>query len=138
MAEFRTRELTEGLNGFLGFRLTDWREGYAEIAVDLADQHRNRQGGVHGGTTAALIDAATGFCGVFERDPEKRRGNVTVSLTINFVGRPRGTTLTCAARVVKAGRRIYFSAAEVKDDQDNLIATADAIYAYTDVDAQRK
>jgi uncharacterized protein (TIGR00369 family) len=138
MAEFTARELTEGLNGFLGFRLTDWREGYAEIAVDLADRHRNRQGGVHGGTTAALIDAATGFCGIFERDPEKRRGNVTVSLTVNFVGRPRGKTLICAARVVKAGRRIYFSAAEVKDDQDNLIATADAIYAYTDVDAQRK
>jgi uncharacterized protein (TIGR00369 family) len=138
MAEFTTRELTEGLNGFLGFRLTDWRDGYAEIAVDIADVHKNRQGGVHGGTTAALIDAATGFCGIWERDPEKRRGNVTVSLTVNFVGRPRGTTLTCAARVVKAGRRIYFSAAEVKDDQDNLIATADAIYAYTDVDHQRR
>lgn len=138
MAEFRTRELTEGLNGFLGFRLTDWRDGYAEIAVDIGDVHKNRQGGVHGGTTAALIDAATGFCGVWERDPEKRRGNVTVSLTVNFVGRPKGTTLTCAARVVKAGRRIYFSNAEVKDDQDNLIATADAIYAYTDVDHQRR
>jgi len=138
MTEFRARELTEGLNGFLGFRLIEWRDGYAEIAVDIADIHKNRQGGVHGGTTAALIDAATGFCGIFEPDPEKRRGNVTVSLTTNFVGRPKGKTLTCAARVVKAGRRIYFSAAEVKDDQDNLIATADAIYAYTDVDHQRK
>ena len=54
------------------------------------------------------------------------------------VGRPKGKTLICTARVVKAGRRIYFSAAEVKDDEGNLIATADAIYAYTDVNHQRK
>ena len=118
--------------------ISAWREGYAEISVDLDDKHKNRQGGVHGGTTAALIDAATGYCGIYEPDPAKRRGNVTVSLTTNFVGRPKGTALICAARVVKAGRRMYFSAAEVKDDLGNLIATADAIYAYTDVDHQRK
>ena len=75
MADFTSRDLLEGLNGLLGFRITEWREGYAEIAVDLDDRHRNRQGGLHGGTTAALIDAATGFCGIYERDPEKRRGN---------------------------------------------------------------
>ncbi len=138
MSDFTAQDLTEGLNGFLGFRLTEWRDGYAEIAVDLADVHRNRQGGLHGGTTAALIDAATGYCGIFEPDPEKRRGNVTVSLTVNFVGRPKGDTLTCTAHVVKAGRRIYFSNAEVTDDQDTLIATANAVYAYTDVDAQRR
>ena len=33
---------------------------------------------------------------------------------------------------------MYFSAAEVKDDLGNLIATADTIYAYTDVDHLRK
>ncbi|MFT5180532.1 MAG: hypothetical protein ACI8S3_000406 [Alphaproteobacteria bacterium] len=138
MAEFTERDLTEGLNGFLGFRLTAWSEGYAEISVDIAEVHKNRQGGVHGGTMATLIDAATGFCGIFEPDPEKRRGNVTVSLTTNFVGRPKGKSLVCAARVVKSGRRLYFSAAEVKDELGNLIATADAIYAYTDINAQRK
>lgn len=138
MTDFVARDLTEGLNGFLGFQLTDWRDGYAEIRVDIAEVHKNRQGGVHGGTMATLIDSATGFCGIFEPDPEKRRGNVTVSLTTNFIGRPKGKTLICTAHVVKAGRRLYFSAAEVKDELGNLIATADAIYAYTDINAQRK
>jgi uncharacterized protein (TIGR00369 family) len=132
MVDFNEQELLEGLNGHLGFRIDAWREGYAEISVELDDCHRNRQGGVHGGTMTALIDAATGFCGVYEPDREKRRGNATVSLTVNFVGRPKGTTLTCAARVIRAGRRIYFSSAEVKDDQDNLVATAEAVYAYVD------
>ncbi len=132
MADFNEQELLEGLNGFLGFRIEAWREGYAEISVELDERHMNRQGGVHGGTMTTLIDAATGFCGVFEPDREKRRGNATVSLTVNFVGRPKGTKLTCAARVTKAGRRLYFSSAEVKDDQDNLVATAEAVYAYID------
>ena len=132
MADFDSQELLEGLNGYLGFRIDDWRAGYAELSVELDDRHKNRQGGVHGGTMTALIDAATGFCGVYEPDRDKRRGNATISLTVNFVGRPKGTTLTCAAKVIRAGRRIYFSSAEVKDDQDNLVATGEAVYAYID------
>lgn len=92
----------------------------------------NRQGGVHGGTMTALIDAATGFCGVYEPDRAKRRSNATVSLTVNFLGRPRDNQLICAARLLRAGRRIYFSSAEVKDGQGNLVATGEAVYAYID------
>ncbi|MBO6783810.1 MAG: PaaI family thioesterase [Alphaproteobacteria bacterium] len=138
MSDFEPRMLTEGLNGELGFRLDDWREGFAQISVDLDDRHKNRQGGLHGGVTATLIDAATGFCGVYEPDPGKRRGNVTVSLTVNFVGRAKGTTIICRAKTVRAGRRIYFASAEVHDNENNLVATADAVYAYVDRDAQRR
>ena len=138
MSDFEPVELTEGLNGVLGFRLEDWRDGFARISVDLDERHRNRQGGLHGGVTATLIDAATGYCGVFEPDREKRRGNVTVSLTVNFVGRAKGDTLVCEARVVRAGRRIYFAHADVADDDGNPVATAEAVYAYVDRDAQRK
>ena len=73
MSDFEARDLTEGLNGELGFRLIDWQDGLAKIAVDLDPRHKNRQGGLHGGVTATLIDAATGFCGIYEPDPEKRR-----------------------------------------------------------------
>ena len=138
MTDFEAHDLTDGLNGYLGFRLIDWREGFAQIAVDLQDQHKNRQGGLHGGVTSSLIDAATGFCGVYEADTEKRRGNVTVSLNVNFVGRAKGTTLTCTAKLIRAGRRIYFASAEVHDEHDNLVASAEAVYAYVDRDAQRR
>lgn len=137
MRNFEARDLTEGLNGVLGFRLIDWRDGFAKISVDLDERHKNRQGGLHGGVTATLIDATTGFCGVFEPNPEKRRGNVTVSLTTNFVGRAKTSTIICTAKTVRAGRRIYFAAAEVNDSDGNLVASADAVYAYVDRDAQR-
>jgi uncharacterized protein (TIGR00369 family) len=138
MTELYGSDVLQGLNGYLGFRVVEWRKDYAALAVDIEDRHKNRQGGLHGGVTASLIDAATGFCGVYEPDPEKRRGNVTVSLTINFVGRPKGKTITAVAETIRAGRRIYFASARVTDEQDTLIATAEAVYAYIDRDAQRK
>ena len=138
MADMDTRELIDGLNGFLGFRIDEWSEGLAVLSVEIDERHRNRQGGLHGGVTASLIDAATGFCGIYEPDPEKRRGNATVSLTVNYVGRLKGSRIIATARLIRAGRRIYFSSAEVRDDTDALIATAEAVYAYTDRDAQRR
>ena len=138
MTDFDTHGFTKGLNGRLGFDLVEWREGFARVTVDLDERHENRQGGIHGGVTAALIDAATGFCGIYEPDPEKRRGNVTVSLTVNYTGRPKGTRLTCVAELLRAGRRLYFASARVHDDTGNLIASAEAVYAYVNRDAQRR
>ena len=138
MTDFETHDLTRGLNGYMGFRVVEWREGFARVAVDIDERHENRQGGLHGGVTAALIDAATGFCGIYEPDPEKRRGNVTVSLNVNYTGRPKGTSLICTAELLRAGRRLYFCSALVHDDLGNLIASAEAVYAYVDRSAPRR
>ena len=138
MIEVDAQEFAQGLNGRMGFRLVEWREGFARVTVDLDERHRNRQGGLHGGVTAALIDAATGFCGIYDPDPEKRRGNVTVSLNVSYTGRPKGTRLICAAEVLRAGRRLYFASAQVHDDIGNLVASGEAVYAYVDRDAQRR
>ena len=138
MIDIDAQEFTRGLNGRLGFELVEWREGFARVTVDLDERHANRQGGIHGGVTAALIDAATGFCGIYEPDPEKRRGNVTVSLNVNYTGRPKGNRLTCTAEVLRAGRRFYFASARVHDDTANLIASGEAVYAYVDRGAQRR
>ena len=131
-AEGSAEELTRGLNAGLGFRLVEWREGFARVAVDLDERHQNRQGGLHGGVTAALVDAATGYCGIYEPDPEKRRGNVTVSLNVSFLSRPKGGTLICTAETTRAGRRLYFATAAVHDDTGHRIASAEAVYAYVD------
>jgi uncharacterized protein (TIGR00369 family) len=77
-----------------------------------------------------MIDAVTGYCGIYELDSSKRRGNVTVSLNINYISRPKGARLRATAELIRAGRRLYFASARVTDDQDTLIATAEAVYAY--------
>ena len=124
------KSMTDGLNDLLGFELVEWRSGYAVLDVELDERHKNRQGGLHGGITASMIAAATGYCGIYEPDSSKRRGNVTVSLNINYISRPKGARLTATAELIRAGRRLYFAAARVTDDQDTLIATAEAVYAY--------
>ena len=61
-----------------------------------------------------------------------------MSLNVNFVGRAKGTTLTCTAKLIRAGRRIYFASAQVHDEHTNLVASAEAVYAYVGRDAQRQ
>ncbi|MEC8963042.1 MAG: PaaI family thioesterase, partial [Pseudomonadota bacterium] len=112
------KSMTDGLNDLLGFRLVEWRSGYAVLDVELDDRHKNRQGGLHGGITASMIDAVTGYCGIYEPDSSKRRGNVTVSLNINYISRPKGARLRATAELIRAGRRLYFASARVTDDQD--------------------
>ena len=124
--------MTGGLNDLLGFQLVEWHSGYAVLEVELDDRHKNRQGGLHGGIIATMIDAVTGYCGIYEPDPSRRRGNVTVSLNINFINRPKGSLLRATAELIRAGRRLYFASARVTDDQGTLIATAEAVYAYVE------
>ncbi len=88
-------DLTEGLNGVSRFPTGGLARGLrADFAVDLQDErHKNRQGGLHGGVTASLIDAATGFCGVYRARPRKAPGERHgVPDHVNFVGRAKGTT----------------------------------------------
>ena len=55
------KSMTDGMNDLLGFQLVEWRSGYAVLEVELDDRHKNRQGGLHGGVTASMIDAVTGL-----------------------------------------------------------------------------
>ncbi len=61
-----------------------------------------------------------------------------MSLNVNYVGRTKGDTLICTAKIIRAGRRIYFASGEVHDEHGNLVASAEAVYAYVDRDAQRR
>ncbi len=64
MAKPIPTNMTGGLNDLLGFQLVEWHSGYAVLEVELDDRHKNRQGGLHGGIIATMIDAVTGYCGI--------------------------------------------------------------------------
>ena len=51
-----TLEALVGFNAELGFRLVEWEEGRAVMALDIQAKHRNRSGVLHGGVMATLID----------------------------------------------------------------------------------
>ena len=115
----------------IGYRLTAWREGEAEIALEVDARHTNRSGRLHGGVLATVIDAACGFAGCYEAPPGRGLRAMTLSLNTQYIGPvPVGTRLTARARRSGGGRRIFFSTCEVRDQDGYLVATGSATYRY--------
>ena len=114
----------------LGFRIVEWAEDYARVEMPIATVHQNRYGIPHGGVYATLIDAAAGYAGSWCPHPGRRRLAMTLSLNVNFVGRPTGETLVCEARRVGGGRKTFFAEATLKDDKGALVATGAATLRY--------
>ena len=107
--------------------LTDpWEPLYARrlddrtiLGLRVAQAHTNSRGFLHGGLIAALADNAMGLsCGVvLARDGVVASGLVTISLTIDYVGRAEiGQWLAFDTAFIRPGRTICFAEAEVTAD----------------------
>lgn len=118
------------LEKVLGYRLTDWSEGYAVVELPLRSDHANRQGLPHGGVHATLMDTAMGYCGCYTGDSERKRMALTLSLTINYLSRPTGQLLRAFATQTGGGRSTYFASAELRDETNILVATSTGVFRY--------
>lgn len=128
---FQTPPTISGFSELLGYRLTAWREDYAEVALQLGPQHLNVSGMPHGGVLATLIDTACGFAGCYCAVPGHRRRAMTLSLDTHFIGRARpDARLTTFARRIGGGRSTFFAQAEVRDEAGTLIATGGGAFRY--------
>ena len=114
----------------IGVRITAWREDYVELELLLSPTMLNRSGVVHGGTICTLLDAATGYAGLYSPPGEAPLHAVTLSLTSNFLSNGVGKRLTAKGMVERRGRSIYFSRAEVWLDGATLVATGVATMKY--------
>jgi len=116
------------LQAHLGFEMVEWREGYARFDLPLADFLMNRYGIPHGGVYAVLLDTAMGYCGSYTGDPENRRMAMTLSLTTNFLSRPKGERLIGEAHVTGGGARTYFAEGTITDETGERIATGSGTF----------
>ena len=114
----------------LGVRITAWSEGRVELELPLAPTMLNRSGVVHGGTICALLDAATGYAGLYAPAEDAARHAVTLSLTTNFLANGVGRMLTATGEVERRGKSIFFSRGEVWLDGSLLVATGMATLKY--------
>lgn len=114
----------------MGVRITAWSEDRVELALAVRPDMLNRSGVVHGGTLCALLDAATGYSGLYSSDTETKRHAVTLSLTTNFLSNGVGEMLTAVGIVEGRGKSIFFSRGEVWLDGDLLVATGVATMKY--------
>jgi uncharacterized protein (TIGR00369 family) len=110
----------------LRLKLDQVAPGKATMSVEIRDELRQNNGVVHGGAIASLIDSTTAFAII----PllEQSETVTTVDLTITYIRPLVNGTVTCSAKVLRAGGRVIALAAEVFDAAGNLAASALTTY----------
>jgi uncharacterized protein (TIGR00369 family) len=116
----------------LGFEMVAWEPDYARFEQPVTDVLANRHGNLHGGVYAALLDTVMGYAGCYTGDPERRQMALTLSLTVNFLSRPKGRRLIAEGRRTGGGRRSFFAEAEARDETGERLATATGVFRYRD------
>ena len=114
----------------VGFETLVWREGCAKIRLVIRPDHLNRQGMVHGGVYATLLDVAFGHAVSWSPTPDKPRLSVTVSLTTTYLkGVDRGV-LTASGQVEGIRDRMVTCTGEICNEAGLLLAVGQASFIY--------
>jgi uncharacterized protein (TIGR00369 family) len=101
----------QGMMRHLGARLLRVEPGLVEIALPYSDKVSQQQGGFHGGAMGALADIAGGYAGLTVA--AEGMEVTTAEYKINFLSAFQGGELHATGRVVKGGRRLIVTTAEV-------------------------
>ncbi|WP_417742207.1 PaaI family thioesterase [Salipiger sp.] len=112
----------------LGYELVEWREDYARYEMPITEALGNRGGIPHGGVHATLLDSAMGISGCWTGDPEVRKTALTLSLNVQYIGRPVGTRLICEGVRTGGGRSTFFAEAVLRDDTGALVAKGTGVF----------
>ena len=103
--------LRQGMMQNLGVSLLRVEPGMCEVSLLHSERVSQQQGGFHGGAMGALADIAGGYAALTAA-PEGMEVT-TVEYKINFLASFTGGELRAVGRVVKAGKRIIVTTAEV-------------------------
>ncbi len=101
----------QGMMKHLEAQLLRVEKGEVEIALPYGDKVTQQQGGFHGGAMGALADIAGGYAALTVL-PEGMEV-VTVEYKINFLSGHQEGELRAVGKVVKGGKRIIVTTAEV-------------------------
>ena len=101
----------QGMMQHLEAKLIRVIEGEVEIALPYGDKVTQQQGGFHGGAMGALADIAGGYAALSVL-PEGMEVT-TVEYKINFLSSKQQGELRAVGKVVKGGKRIIVTTAEV-------------------------
>jgi uncharacterized protein (TIGR00369 family) len=112
---------------FLGFRLTEWREGFARLEMPVRSEHRNTVGYLHGGVSASLLDIAGAVCGSY--GIAEKFVSITINLNCNYMSPHRADTVIAEGELVRVTKSMFFAQSRLIDPEHNrLCATATGTY----------
>ena len=106
-----TSFLRQGMMQNLGAELLRVEPGLCEVALKHSGRVTQQQGSFHGGAMGALADIAGGYAALTAAPPNMEV--TTVEYKINFLASFAGGELRAIGRLVKAGKRILVTTAEV-------------------------
>jgi uncharacterized protein (TIGR00369 family) len=121
--------LRQGMMQHLGARLLRVEAGLCEIALPYSERVTQQQGSFHGGAMGALADIAGGYAALTVAPPEAEV--TTVEYKINFMAAFRNGELRATGRVVRAGKRIIVTTADVMHVDANGKESACALMQQT-------
>lgn len=112
---------------FLGFKLTEWKEGFARLEMPVRPEHRNTVGYLHGGVIASLLDIAGAVSGSF--GISDKFVSVTINLNCNYLSPHRADTVIAEGELIRAHKSLFFAEARLYDpEHKRLCATATGTY----------
>ena len=106
----------------IGMELLKAEGGEAEFTMIASDKHHNPMGTLHGGVMVDIMDAAMGMA--FASSLNKGELFTTINLQINYMKQVIEGRLTATASIIKRGRSVGFLESELRDEQGDLVATA--------------
>ncbi|MDF3026661.1 MAG: phenylacetic acid degradation-related protein [Fluviicola sp.] len=110
----------------LGMDFDVQSKGHVLYKMMVKENHLATPFAAHGGSVAALIDAALGVACLTEVCEDLKVVS-TVNLTISFLNPAhKDDVLSADARVTKSGKRILFVEGKVTNQKGELVATASA------------
>ncbi len=119
-----------GFRSLIGYRTTVWQDGYAEVELEIASQHMNSLGILHGGVYMTLHDAAFGHATTWCSVPGNVRTCVTMSLNTSFVASVKSGIVTSIGRLHGIEGRVTTATGEVRDGAGRLLSVAQASFLY--------
>lgn len=112
---------------FLGFRLTQWKSGFARLEMPVRQDHRNTVGYLHGGVIASLLDIAGAVAG--SHGISEELVSVTINLNCNFISPHRADTVVAEGELIRTTKSLFFCQSKLFDPEHNrLCATATGTY----------
>jgi acyl-CoA thioesterase len=110
----------------LGMDFEVEEKGHVLYKMTVKENHLATPFAAHGGSVAALIDAALGVACLTEVCEDLKVVS-TVNLTISYLNPAlKDDILSADARVIKSGKRILFVEGKVTNQKGELVATASA------------
>jgi uncharacterized protein (TIGR00369 family) len=115
----------------LGIAPIEAAAGRVVTALELAPRHRQHTGVVHAGVIGAMADHTMGAAA--QTCAPEGHWVLTAEYKVSLLRAGRGVKLECVGQVIKPGRQVSFTEAEVfaidTQGQRTLVATASATMA---------